>query len=79
MLLTNYLNIFDITSISQDTGVLGKNGRLLSILSENRGIESRRQLLFFKRTTETRKKKGDKFGNEDPKEGTPAKRTTLTR
>ena len=50
---------------SQDTVVLGKNGRLLSILSENRGIESRRQLLLFERTTETRKKKGDKFGNED--------------
>ena len=35
---------------------------------EGRGIESRRQLLYFERTTKTREKERDEFGNEDRNE-----------
>ena len=44
---------------------------------EGRGIESRRQLLYFERTTKTREKERDEFGDENETKGAPAKRTTV--
>ena len=38
------------------------------INSEDRKIKCRRQLLYFERTTKTREKEGDEFGNEDRNE-----------
>ena len=66
--------MFIILCNFQDTVVLGKNAQHSFGRTQDRALPP---TLNLKRMTIEAQEKGDEFGNEDQKQGTPAKRMTI--